>query len=292
MYYDANPLLYPSLKRGESYREEYADVTNTEKPYDETRERPSVKFWIEYPPTDFEIEEGVAYTRITNAKNINVTYKRSFDSERVDKFQAWFMPFDYTVTAADLEKFTFYKINMIANAEHPGENPESDEVYIFVNPVEAGTVLKGNKPYVYKPKEAVTDYVFSIENTTLLAKTDASVLHTETAQTNYDYYGTYDNTTATAGSPFYYISVNGNICYGTSVTVGPYRWILRATDKDGVSYARPITFIEDEGETTGIKTVESSKQLKAHSYYDLQGRRVEKPAKGLYISGGKKVFIK
>ena len=138
----------------------------------------------------------------------------------------------------------------------------------------------------------MTDYVFSTENTTLLAKTDATVLHTETAQANYDYYGTYDNTTATAGSPFYYISVNGNICYGTSVTVGPYRWILRATDKDGVSYARPITFIEDEGETTGIKTVESSKQLKAHSYYDLQGRRVDKPAKGLYISGGKKVFIK
>ena len=28
------------------------------------------------------------------------------------------------------------------------------------------------------------------------------------------------------------------------------------------------------------------------NWYDLQGRRVEKPTRGLYIKGNKKVFVK
>jgi hypothetical protein len=41
----------------------------------------------------------------------------------------------------------------------------------------------------------------------------------------------------------------------------------------------------------GITSVQSSKS-KVHSYYDLQGRRVAKPTKGMYIKGKKKVMIR
>lgn len=43
--------------------------------------------------------------------------------------------------------------------------------------------------------------------------------------------------------------------------------------------------------TDGIETVKTSK-LTDDSYYDLQGRRVDQPTKGLYIYKGKKVVIK
>ena len=43
--------------------------------------------------------------------------------------------------------------------------------------------------------------------------------------------------------------------------------------------------------TFSIAKVESSK-LKVQSYYDLQGRQVTKPTKGLYIVNGRKVVIK
>lgn len=44
------------------------------------------------------------------------------------------------------------------------------------------------------------------------------------------------------------------------------------------------------GDTTGIEGVETAVDLNAPAY-DLSGRRVMNPAKGLYIIGGKKVFI-
>ena len=44
-------------------------------------------------------------------------------------------------------------------------------------------------------------------------------------------------------------------------------------------------------ETTGIETIDNS-QLTIDNVYDLQGRRVAQPTKGLYIVNGKKVVIK
>ena len=44
-------------------------------------------------------------------------------------------------------------------------------------------------------------------------------------------------------------------------------------------------------ETTGISTIDNSK-LTVGSYFDLQGRRVSQPTKGLYIVNGRKVVIK
>jgi len=46
----------------------------------------------------------------------------------------------------------------------------------------------------------------------------------------------------------------------------------------------------DGGATTVIKSVDAS--LQHGQVYDLQGRRVARPAKGLYIVDGKKVMFK
>ena len=49
----------------------------------------------------------------------------------------------------------------------------------------------------------------------------------------------------------------------------------------------------EDGETTGIETIEDTKQNTEDGvYYDLQGRRVENPTRGVYIVNGKKVVIK
>ena len=47
-----------------------------------------------------------------------------------------------------------------------------------------------------------------------------------------------------------------------------------------------------EGETTGISTVKTDADTKDAAVYDLQGRRVMQPTKGLFIVGGKKVVVK
>ena len=44
-------------------------------------------------------------------------------------------------------------------------------------------------------------------------------------------------------------------------------------------------------DATGIESVEESTPT-VHSYFDLQGRKVEKPKKGLYIKNNKKVVVR
>ena len=49
----------------------------------------------------------------------------------------------------------------------------------------------------------------------------------------------------------------------------------------------------EDGGTTGIETIEDTKQNTEDGvYYDLQGHRVENPTRGVYIVNGKKVVIK
>lgn len=60
---------------------------------------------------------------------------------------------------------------------------------------------------------------------------------------------------------------------------------------ESYSPARGLWF--DNGETTGINEVSSSKiQVSGSEVFDLQGRKVAQPAKGLYIVNGRKVIIK
>ncbi len=56
------------------------------------------------------------------------------------------------------------------------------------------------------------------------------------------------------------------------------------------SAARSLS-IEFADETTSIQNVKKQ-EMGAENYYDLQGRRVENPTKGLYIVNGKKIIVK
>ena len=63
---------------------------------------------------------------------------------------------------------------------------------------------------------------------------------------------------------------------------------LRAEDVEG-STARAFIALDDE--TTGIADVKAVKE-DAEGMFDLQGRKIAKPTKGLYIVNGKKIVVK
>ena len=77
-----------------------------------------------------------------------------------------------------------------------------------------------------------------------------------------------------------------------SVTTVPgNKAFLVLTDAEAQAKGFILTF--EDGSTTGIETVETSKgSIEDGVYYDLQGRRVENPTRGIYIVNGKKVVIK
>jgi len=59
---------------------------------------------------------------------------------------------------------------------------------------------------------------------------------------------------------------------------------------DGGTGARlSINFGDDT--PTSINSIDNSQEHNINAYYDLQGRKVKNPTKGLYISNGKKVFV-
>lgn len=72
----------------------------------------------------------------------------------------------------------------------------------------------------------------------------------------------------------------------SAVNVLPFRAYFEL----GAALGRSLDIDFGDG-TTGISNVQSSK-FNDQSYYDLQGRRVLYPKKGLYILNGKKVIIK
>ena len=82
---------------------------------------------------------------------------------------------------------------------------------------------------------------------------------------------------------------------GTTNTVGANRAYLTLTDElvvPAVEASRYVVMGLDDGETTGISTMQNSERIMRNDVYDLSGRRVVQPSKGLYIVNGKKVIIK
>ncbi len=250
-----------------------------------------------------ELVDGTPYKATQDGSVSTATYTRTIEESRVGKHQSWLVPFDYTIKATDLDKFSFYKINMIANAPNPGEGTSSD-LWVFLTKLEtAGIVLHANMPYVIKAKEAVTNYAFTSSNVTLKAKNTGVILKTETAEDVYSFYATYEDTPASGSDQFYYVSSLGNICLGTSVTIGPYRWIVRKTNKFGgtTSYAREMHFFDgEEDDATGLNEFDNFTNSQSDDcWYDLSGRIVKssnspsvKLPRGIYIHGGRKEAIR
>lgn len=91
------------------------------------------------------------------------------------------------------------------------------------------------------------------------------------------------------GQGFYYQGTR----QGTSIKLGAHKAGLRLSTA-GFAPSKSFVFDFEEAKrnlTTGIKSVASESREADNTVYDLQGRRVQNPSKGVYIVNGKKVII-
>lgn len=137
-------------------------------------------------------------------------------------------------------------------------------------PAGAGVVLKGDAGTYYVPVIASAS---TLDGNALVRGTGDPV-ETDAGEGKTNYVLSTDDSDANVG--FY---------WANNETVPANRAYLQTT----ASSSRLIIVFEDEA--TGISTVQSAGFM-VDGYYDLQGRRVAQPTKGLYIQNGKKVFIK
>ena len=142
---------------------------------------------------------------------------------------------------------------------------------------ETGLFIKGTKDATFTIDVTADDATFSGTNLLLAAPSGKTV---EVAGSGYNYVFGWE----TASNPGFYL------IGGTSATLGAGKAYLHTTTALTTPSGRAGFIFEDE-DVTGITSV-SKQTTNSTSYYDLQGRRVAQPTKGLYIVNGKKVIIK
>ncbi|MBR4926040.1 MAG: hypothetical protein IKZ61_09850 [Prevotella sp.] len=220
----------------------------------------------------------------SDIKVSSVTYKRTFSSTQVNKHQAWFVPMDYTITADDAENFTFYKIQMIAGAAEAGE-ADHDKIYLYIEPMSEGEVLKGNRPYTVKPKNAVSNYEFTADGTKLYAPNTGSRLNVTTSFHSYDFYGKYarESYSGSVGDMFF---LSGGSLHpnNATTTLLPYRWIIKVTANTiNDDYSKIEFSIVEDGDATGIDRTHVINSDEVEGIYTTNGMKVDEPVRGINI---------
>ena len=154
------------------------------------------------------------------------------------------------------------------------------------------SMIAPNTPHLFKVLPTVTgeSTLYGPVNGTIEATAEASSAKYEGAQ----FAGTFEGLSAENVSQVYVVGAVGKIGR-TTKALKPGRCYFTRENPDNFARSFDGTTIEfiDEDGTTAINEHELNESHElSGAVYDLQGRRVENPTKGLYIVNGKKVVIK
>lgn len=161
------------------------------------------------------------------------------------------------------------------------------------------TAMEANHPYIIKVGSDVAE--FSVEGVDITPSDELSVDRDEdkykrNGRWYYDYnsfIGTYEagteipeNALFLSGNKFWY-----SVGKTTTKAFRGY-FLFYMVLSDVVTADTRISLWFDDDETTGISNVRGKKDNVRCEVYDLLGRRIENPTKGLYIRNGRKEVVK
>jgi len=239
-------------------------------------------------PADLRVVLDEAATTLPEAAaGVDVRVKRTINA---GEWSTICLPFAMT---AEQVKAAFG--NDVQLADFSSWNSEEDDEGAIVA-INVGftdvTEMDANHPYIIKVSAKVTE--FTVDGVDIDPEEEPVVQVGKRAAERGWMYGTYVKTTIPEENVF----LSGNKFWysvGKTQTKGlrgyfEFRDLLDAYYDEASATSRIVMFFEDET-TTGVTENVNSK-LSNSKYYDLQGRRVVKPGKGLYIKNGKKEVIK
>ena len=149
--------------------------------------------------------------------------------------------------------------------------------------------FEAGKPYLVKPTVGLSN-----SSPVVLVDVDLTAKNGSTVTYNgYSFVGTLVKKTFTENLDYTRFVASGNILKkpnpGSTLKALRAYFILPASiDPDQA----PKLSIDGEGEATEIISLDNERVIMDNVYYDLSGRRVMNPTKGLYIVNGRKVIIK
>lgn len=247
-------------------------------------------------------------------KTINIYYSSAATYERTfynDKWQALYAPF--------IIKYGDYRTDMLEVAEIKSvtEYLDADNnitwFYLTAEVLDPGDEIPAHTPCVVRTISAnaagvgrdidLFKGVDSGSSARILegAKTETKVL-TSSNGNQYNLVGQYTRrNTATIqaedGVDYteIYAMAGGTLkkAGGANVTLGAYRWYLSIEPAAGNSTMMFKFGNFNQGNATSVDeiVVDSDADRSDNIYYDLSGRAVENPVKGIYIYNGKKVYL-
>ena len=171
----------------------------------------------------------------------------------------------------------------------------------------------------YKAAVSGTTVTFTLLNQTVPANTgillqgeasglyDIPVVASGTEVTENAFLVNTGGTTFAGDEDYYYFGLKkntltfGTFTPGTLAIPANKAYLKVAKSNFGGGAARELSFSFGDDETTGVETMNRAlgsaaslgeEPITVNQYYDLQGRRVAQPTRGLYIVNGKKVVVK
>lgn len=212
-------------------------------------------------------------------EDVSVTYTRDFSAS--GNWQAWFVPFD--VAYDDMSRD--YEVAQIQGVL----TDETGKPFIAFCKMTGG-VVKGNTPYVVKPRlsgEKVTE-----TTSTLYRTADARPFTIQSAVSDFTFGGVYEETLC-GDKGWYALNNNGGFQrMGESVYLRPFRVWMTITPREDNPYA--IAESPDEvkmmvmDEATGIDRVGRVEESHGVRAVNLAGQTVGKDYKGVVIVNGRK----
>ncbi|MFW5547236.1 MAG: hypothetical protein ACOCNT_00585 [Bacteroidales bacterium] len=186
------------------------------------------------------------------------TFEVALNAAGTDYWASLYLPFDATLPASGLEAY-------YGKAKEGGALKMEQATAV---PANQGVVLKGT----------AETYTLSIA-AAAVTPIESNVLQ-----------GTNKLLEGITSDDYYTLGAVGGVVgfYHPSATKLKANRAYMAAVGGGVN---AFTLVFDEGTETGISHIETA-QGAADVYYDLSGRRIATPGKGLYIKNGKKVLVK
>lgn len=242
----------------------------------------------------FLLDTYSEYVQAEDEELDEITYVRHFSSN----WEALYVPFDipYETISDDFEVAYIYDTHQYDN----DNDGIKDETIIELFKMKEGT-LEANYPYLIRAKEAGKKEIV-VNDATLYATEEVSIDCSSIFDT-YTFTATYSSKSAGEFvEEGYYTLVDGDWIPATKDTkLGAFRFYLKVESRNNsTSYQaksirmRVIGENDENDDTTDTTDIENPKnqEEKSRIIFDLQGRRVKKTDKGVYIVNGHKVMVR
>lgn len=229
----------------------------------------------------------------TEVANVTTTLTKTFSSTG---WNAFFVPFDFTLTAEMLNDFEFAKLYAVI--------AENNAPVVNFKTVAANDKISAYSPYLIKAKTAGSH---SLNVGAVTYKSNAGEPpYTATIDEIYTFYPVMENTYTAVEKGYYLDSEQNSFVYSVNekTYVPPLRYYMTMWDKNAKDYIVPtsggaskIKFcVIGEDEPTGITDMVDDAANASGKIYNLQGvvvgNTTEGLSKGVYIKNGRKIIVK